>query len=86
MLLNFPSPKFDIQLGFHKMELQKGMIELGRKPGFRKNEFCESDDASLCKMMVNQGPFLHRDFDCETGSLDESMENIERGSLASFGR
>ena len=27
-----------------------------------------------------------RDFDCETGSLDESMENIERGSLASFGR
>merc|ERR1711936_395537 len=26
-----------------------------------------------------------RDFDCETGSLDESMENIERGSLASFG-
>ena len=30
--------------------------------------------------------FPHRDFDCETGSLDESMENIERGSLASFGR
>ena len=26
-----------------------------------------------------------RDFDCETGSLDESMENMERGSLASFG-
>ena len=30
--------------------------------------------------------FSFRDFDCETGSLDESMENIERGSLASFGR
>merc|ERR1712192_148444 len=47
--------------------------------------------ASLPSLSVPQGKAStisqrsSRDFDCETGSLDESMENIERGSLASFG-
>jgi len=47
--------------------------------------------ASLPSLSVPQGKSStisqrsSRDFDCETGSLDESMENIERGSLASFG-
>ena len=47
---------------------------------------------AICLHFQNYGgktpsltPNPHRDFDCETGSLDESMENMERGSLASFG-